>query len=80
MTHDHILFESKELIDLTQSGRIGQNPGGVLERSRRDKALRFKRSLGDAEQHRGCFRGLPPLGFDVLVCFLKGCPIHLLSP
>src|SRR5690606_40947218 len=43
---------SSDLIFLALDGRVGQHPGGLLERRRGQEALGGQRRLGDAQQHR----------------------------
>src|SRR5262249_8325593 len=45
--HDHVFLESNQAIDLAVNCRLGQYPGGLLERRRRDEALGREARLGD---------------------------------
>src|ERR1700724_2184360 len=51
VTHDHVLFESTETIDFAERRSFGEHASRVLERCRRNKAVGFERSFGDAEQY-----------------------------
>src|SRR5438552_9317047 len=49
VTHDHVFLEAAQFIDLTQCSRLRKNASRILERGSGNKAVRFERSLRDAE-------------------------------
>ena len=53
---DDVLLEPLQVVDLAGDRRLGQDPGGLLERGRRDERLGLQARLGDALQHRLALR------------------------
>src|SRR6266498_334188 len=49
--HDDVLLEPLQLVHATADRRLGEDPGGLLERRGRDEAVRAQRRLRDAEEH-----------------------------
>src|SRR5215475_4859013 len=49
---DDVLLKAVQRIDLAVDRRLGENPGGLLERCRRNERAGLERGLGDAEEHR----------------------------
>src|SRR6478735_8851260 len=58
VTHDHVFLEPAQPIDFAERSRFSEHTSRILERSRRNKAVGFQRSIGDAEQHRNSLRRL----------------------
>src|SRR5579872_5447294 len=55
-SHDDVLFQSAQVIDLAVDGSFGQDSSRLLERGCGDERISRERSLGDAEEQRpaGC--------------------------
>src|SRR6266478_4112153 len=49
---DDVLLQAVQRIDLAVDRRLGENPGGLLERCRRNERAGLERGLGDAEENR----------------------------
>src|SRR5216684_7483067 len=49
---DDVLLKAVQRIDLAVDRRLGENPGGLLERCRRNERAGLERGLGDAEENR----------------------------
>ena len=69
--HDDVLLEAAQVVDLAADRGLGEHLGGLLERRRRDEALRRERRLGDAEQQRLALGRLGALGHHPLVLLLE---------
>src|ERR1051326_1039360 len=80
VTHDHIFLETSQVIDPGARGRLGEDPGGVLERSGAEEAFGLERRLGDTEQHRLRLGRFPAHFLHALVLFLELKFVDLLSP
>src|SRR6478672_6793189 len=80
VTHDHVFLEAAQPIDFAQSGRFSKHTCRILERSRRNKAVGFQRSLGDPEQHRNSLRRLAAFLHDFLVLSVEVEFIDLIAP
>src|SRR6266536_620640 len=50
LADDDVLLQAHELVALALDRRLGEHPGGLLERGRRQPRLGRQRRLGDAEQ------------------------------
>ena len=51
-THDDVLLEAAQVVDLAADRRLGEHLGRLLERRRRDERLGRERRLRDAEEQR----------------------------
>ena len=71
MTNDHVLLESLQIVPLTREGRFGKNARRLLERGRRDEALRTQGGLSDTLKDRLGFRRTGPLSQSLLVGLLE---------
>src|SRR6187549_3691687 len=71
VTHDHVFLEAAQPIDFAECSRFSEHTSRILERSRRNKAVGFQRSLGDAEQHRNSLRRLAAFLDDFFVLFFE---------
>src|SRR5262245_38178442 len=80
VAHDHVFLEAAQPIDFAERSRFGKNTCGILERSCRNEAVRFQRSLSDAEQHRNGLRRLAAFLHDFLVLFFEVKFIDLIAP
>src|SRR4030095_11154462 len=80
VTHDHVFFEAAQPVDLAERSCFSEHAGGILERSRVNKAVGFERSLGDAEQHRNSLRRLAAFLDNFLVLFLEVEFVDLIAP
>src|SRR3990167_1515639 len=60
--HYHVLFQAAQEVALAGNRRLGEYPGGLLERCRRDERLGGQRRLGDTQQYAGV------LGDELVVC------------
>src|SRR4029077_17054324 len=80
VTHDHVFLEAAQPVDFTQRSRFSEHTCRVLERSRRNKAVGFQRSLGDPEQHRNSLRRLAACLHDFLVLSVEVEFIDLIAP
>src|SRR5262249_46388625 len=80
VTHDHVFLEAAQPIDFAEGRRFGENTCGILERSRRNKAVRFQRSLRDAKQDRNGLRRFAAFLNNFLVLFLEVEFIDLIAP
>ena len=80
MTHDDVLLEAAQTIDLAQRRRFGEDASRILEGCRGNEAVGFERRLGDAEQHRRRFGRLATLFDDALVLCLEIEPVDLIAP
>src|ERR1700732_5140709 len=58
-SHDHVLLQAPQVVDLAADRLLGQDPGRLLEGGGRDEAVRRERRLGDAEEPRLGGRGGP---------------------
>src|SRR5213593_3033556 len=77
--HYDVLLEPLQLVHATADGRLGEDPGGLLERRGRDEAVRAQRRLRDAEEHGlGGGRALAG-GERLLVLVLEGEFVHQLA-
>src|SRR4029079_14313072 len=49
LADDDVLLQADQVVGLALERRIGEHLGGLLERARREEALRRQRRLGDTE-------------------------------
>src|SRR5262245_453367 len=68
---DHVLLQATQIVRLSGDRGLGQHPGGLLERGRRDEAVGRERRLRDAEEHRLGGRGALALRQDPVVLLLE---------
>ena len=47
--HDDVLLQALQRVDLAVDRSVGEHPGGLLERRRREEGAGLQRRLGDAE-------------------------------
>src|SRR5216684_7399662 len=64
---DHVFLETAQVVLLAHDRGFGEDPGGLLERGRRDKRVGRQRRFGDAEQHVAVGRRFPAFGLHLLV-------------
>ena len=76
---DDVLLQPFQSIRFAVHGGIGEHPGGLLERSRRDEGLGLEAGLGDAKQHRLTFRLLLASGFRRSIGVVEVETVHLLA-
>src|SRR5690606_12324747 len=50
-THNHVFFQTTQIVGFAHDGRFGQHAGGFLEGSRRDEGVGRQRGLGNTQQH-----------------------------
>src|SRR5438309_251593 len=80
VTHDHVLFESTQTIDLAERRSFGEHASRVLKRRRRNKAVGFERGFGDTEQNGNCLGRFTAFLDDLLVLFLEVELVDLIAP
>src|SRR3984893_16974951 len=80
MSHDHILLESAEKIDLAERRRFREHPGSILEGSRRNEAICLKRSFGNTKKHWDRFSWFTTLFGDSAIFFVEFKSINLITP
>src|ERR1700739_2895820 len=56
VSHDHVFLEPAQVIDLSESSRFREYPGGILERGSRNEAVGLQRRLSNTQQNRDGFR------------------------
>src|SRR5262249_2865449 len=76
---DDILFQPVEGVHLAVHRGFGEHARRLLERCRGDERAGLQRRLGDAEQHRVCFRGLAALGLRPIIDLVELDPVDLLA-
>src|SRR5450755_4440754 len=76
-THDDVLLEAAQVVDLAADRGLGEHLGGFLERRGRDEALRRERRLGDPEEQRLAVAGLAALGDHALVLLFEHVLLHV---
>ena len=52
LADDDVLLQAQQRVGLGVDGRVGEHPGRLLERGRRQPRLGGERGLGDAHEHR----------------------------
>ena len=67
MSHDDVLLEAAEVVDLAEGGRLGEDARGVLEGGGGDEGVGLEGDLGDAEQELLGLGGDAALLDDALV-------------
>src|ERR1017187_6279459 len=80
VTHDDVLLEAAQVIDLGASRGLSQHAGGVLERSSAEEAFGLQRGLRDAKQHRLSLGWLAAHLLDARVLFFKVELVDLFAP
>ena len=80
MAHNDIFLEAFELIDLTQSSGIREDPRRFLKGSSRNEAVRLERSLGDSQKDRFPFGRLSAFFGNEIVRIHKSETVDLVAP
>src|SRR2546425_1232614 len=76
---DDVLLHAQLVVSRAPNRRVGQDPGGLLERGRRDERLRREARLRDAEQ-QGLVRGdLAAFGLRAVVHLVERELVHVLA-
>src|SRR6266446_3550513 len=80
MSHDHVLLESTQKINLAERSGFREHSGCILERSRRDETICLQRCFRDTKKHWNRFCRFTTLLGDSTIFFVEFQSINLITP
>src|SRR6266404_3977781 len=80
MSHDHVLLESTEKINLAERSGFREHSGCILERSRRDETICLQGCFRDPEKHGNRFCRFTTLFGDSAIFFVEFKSVNLITP